>query len=72
MEIIEDKDNKNNEKANQAYELYDKVTGPVHFTEDSFEENKSIIIVVDGLTIDELNREKSKTIDKALANTRQI
>ena len=54
MEIIEDKDNKNNEKANQAYEFYDKGTGLVHFTEDSFEENKSVIILVNGMTIDEL------------------
>ena len=42
------------------------------FTEDSIEENKSVIIVANGMTIDELNREKSKTIDKAVANTRQI
>ena len=31
------------------------------FTEDSIEENKSVIIVANGMTIDELNREKSKT-----------
>jgi hypothetical protein len=42
------------------------------FTEDSFEENKSIIILANGMTIDELNREKSKTINQALANARQI
>jgi hypothetical protein len=42
------------------------------FTEDSIEENKSIIILANGMTIDELNREKSKTINKALANARQI
>ena len=42
------------------------------FTEDSIEENKSVIILANGMTIDELNREKSKTIDKALANARQI
>jgi hypothetical protein len=42
------------------------------FTEDSIEENKSVIILANGMTIDELNREKSKTIDKAVANTRQI
>jgi ABC-type Na+ transport system ATPase subunit NatA len=41
------------------------------FTEDSMEENKSVIILANGMTIDELNREKSKTIDKA-ANVRQI
>ncbi|MGB8024916.1 MAG: hypothetical protein WCF06_11425 [Nitrososphaeraceae archaeon] len=42
------------------------------FTEDSIEENKSVIILANGMTIDELNREKSKTINKALANSRQI
>ncbi|MGA8911296.1 MAG: hypothetical protein WB443_00390 [Nitrososphaeraceae archaeon] len=42
------------------------------FTEDSIEENKSVIILANGMTIDELNREKSKTINKALANARQI
>ena len=42
------------------------------FTEGSMEENKSVIILANGLTIDELNREKSKTINKALANSRQI
>jgi hypothetical protein len=36
------------------------------------EENKSVIILANGMTIDELNREKSKTIDKAVANARQI
>jgi hypothetical protein len=35
------------------------------FTEDSIEENNSIIILANGMTIDELNKEKSKTIDKA-------
>src|SRR2546423_13771123 len=34
------------------------------FTEDSIEENKGIIILANGMTIDELNREKSKTINK--------
>ena len=42
------------------------------FTEGSMEENKSVIILANGMTIDELNREKSKTINKALANSRQI
>lgn len=42
------------------------------FTEDSIEENKGVIILANGMTIDELNREKSKTINKALANSRQI
>jgi len=36
------------------------------FTEDSVEENKSVIILAKGMTIDELNKEKSKTIDKAV------
>jgi hypothetical protein len=35
------------------------------FTEDSIGENNSIIILANGMTIDELNNEKSKTIDKA-------
>jgi hypothetical protein len=43
------------------------------FTEDSIEENNnSTIILANGMTIDELNKEKSKTIDKAVANARQI
>jgi len=42
------------------------------FTEGSIEENKGVIILANGMTIDELNREKSKTINKALANSRQI
>ena len=42
------------------------------FTEDIIEENKSVIILANGMTIDELNREKSKTMDKAVENTRQI
>jgi hypothetical protein len=42
------------------------------FTEDSIDENESVIILANGITIDELNREKSKTINKAVANTRQI
>jgi hypothetical protein len=42
------------------------------FTEDSIEEDKSVIILANGMTIDELNREKSKTINKALGNARQI
>jgi len=41
------------------------------FTEQSIEENTSIIILASGMTIDELNKEKSKTIDKA-ASARQI
>jgi hypothetical protein len=43
------------------------------FTEDSIEDkkNNSTIILANGMTIDELNKEKSKTIDKA-ANVRQI
>jgi hypothetical protein len=42
------------------------------FTEDSIGENdKRTIILAIGMTIDELNKEKSKTIDKA-AGARQI
>jgi hypothetical protein len=42
------------------------------FTEDSIGENdKSTIILANGMTMDELNKEKSKTIDKA-AGARQI
>jgi hypothetical protein len=41
------------------------------FTEESIEENTSIIILANGMTIDELNKEKSKTIDKA-ASAKQI
>ena len=35
------------------------------FTEEGIEENTSIISLANGMTIDELNKEKSKTIDKA-------
>ena len=41
------------------------------FTEESIEENTSIIILANGMTIEELNKEKSKTIDKA-ASAKQI
>jgi hypothetical protein len=41
------------------------------FTEDGIEENNSIIILATGMTTDELNKEKSKTIDKA-ASANQI
>ena len=41
------------------------------FTEDCIEENTSIIILANGMTIEELNKEKSKTIDKA-ASAKQI
>jgi hypothetical protein len=41
------------------------------FTEDSIEENNGIIILANGMTTDELNKEKSKTIDKA-AGAKQI
>src|SRR5712691_8903703 len=41
------------------------------FTEVGIEENNSIIILATGMTTDELNKEKSKTIDKA-ANANQI
>jgi hypothetical protein len=42
------------------------------FTEDSIEENKSVIILANGMTIDELNTEKRKIIDRAVVNARQI
>ena len=35
------------------------------FTDDDSVDNNSIIILANGLTIDEINREKSKTIDRA-------
>ena len=35
------------------------------FTEDNSVDNNSIIILANGLTTDEINREKSKTIDRA-------
>ncbi len=41
------------------------------FTVDNIVENTSIIILANGMTIDELNKEKSKTIDKA-SSTKQI
>ncbi len=41
------------------------------FTEGNIDENNSTIILANGMTVDELNKEKSKTIDKA-ANARQI
>ena len=39
------------------------------FTEGNIEENNSTIILANGMTMDELNKEKSKTIDK-VASTR--
>ena len=39
------------------------------FTEDNVEENNSTIILANGMTMDELNNEKNKTIDK-VANKR--
>ena len=41
------------------------------FTEDNIEENDSTIILASGMTVDELNKEKSKTIDR-VASTGQI
>jgi hypothetical protein len=41
------------------------------FTEGNIEENNSTIIVVSGMTVDELNKEKSKTIDR-VASARPI
>jgi hypothetical protein len=35
------------------------------FTEGDIEENGSTIILASGMTVDELNKQKSKTIDKA-------
>ena len=34
------------------------------FTEENTDDNSSTIILANGITIDELNKEKSKTIDK--------
>ena len=34
------------------------------FTEGNIEENSSTIILASGMTVDELNKEKSKTIDR--------
>jgi hypothetical protein len=34
------------------------------FTERDADDNNSIIILANGMTIDELNKEKSKTVDK--------
>ena len=34
------------------------------FTEDNIDDNTSTVILANGMTIDELNKEKSKTIDK--------
>jgi len=36
------------------------------FTEGNTDVNSSTIILANGITIDELNKEKSKTIDKAV------
>jgi hypothetical protein len=41
------------------------------FTEDDIDDNNGTIILANGMTMDELNKEKTKTIDKA-ANARQI
>jgi hypothetical protein len=36
------------------------------FTEGDIDDNNSTIILANGITIDELNKEKSKTIDKVV------
>jgi hypothetical protein len=36
------------------------------FTEGNIDDNDSTIILANGITIDELNKEKSKTIDKVV------
>jgi hypothetical protein len=36
------------------------------FTEEDTDDNNSTIILANGITIDELNKEKSKTIDKVV------
>jgi hypothetical protein len=36
------------------------------FTEGNIDDNNSTIILANGITIDELNKEKSKTIDKVV------
>jgi hypothetical protein len=36
------------------------------FTEGNTDDNSSTIILANGITIDELNKEKSKTIDKVV------
>jgi hypothetical protein len=41
------------------------------FTEGNIEENSSTIILASGITVDELNKEKSKTIDR-VASEEQI
>jgi nitrogen regulatory protein PII-like uncharacterized protein len=41
------------------------------FTGDNIDDNNSTIILANGVTIDELNKEKSQTIDKA-ASASQI
>ena len=41
------------------------------FTEGNIEENSSTIILASGMTVDELNKEKSKTTDR-VASARQI
>jgi hypothetical protein len=38
----------------------------VIFTEGDIDDNNSTIILANGITIDELNKEKSKTIDKVV------
>ena len=41
------------------------------FTEDNIDDNNGTIILANGMTMDELNKEKSKTISKA-ARAREI
>jgi hypothetical protein len=36
------------------------------FTEGNIDDNNSTVILANGITIDELNKEKSKTIDKVV------
>jgi hypothetical protein len=41
------------------------------FTEDNIDDNNSIIILANGMTMDELNKQKSRTKDKCMCE-RQI
>jgi hypothetical protein len=41
------------------------------FTEDNIDDNNGTIILANGMTMDELNKQKTKTIDKG-ANARHI
>ena len=51
---------------NSIYQTLQNSSYAAIFTEGNTDDNGSTIILANGITIDELNKEKSKTIDKVV------